>query len=165
MKKMGLAVLLASILMFTVVSTGRAQTASDPFTGRWVVTDYKVGGTPNSDDIDDSVTIRTDGRFYYVSCLDARSEHISFTRQGNSLEGDYLADFNYLTSHYRGMPQGVLSQAVGRIKYHCTIVFDGTGLIAKSANAEISHTTDGTYRGYTPLNGFYSWYLKGPFKD
>lgn len=159
-RKMAFATLLACILMFTATSIALAQSASDPFSGRWIIRDAKVRGIPFKDDLDCSVTIKTDGRYYYVSGLDDRSKHISFTRQGNNLEGDYLADFAYLKSHYEGVPESVLSQARGNIKYHVTIVFDGTGLIAKSANAQIHRTSDGVYKGYTPHEGYYEWYLK-----
>ena len=158
-KKMALATLLAYMLMFTAASIALAQSASDPFTGRWIIKDAKLGGNPFKDDLDCSVTIETDGRYYYVSGLDDRSMHISFTRQGNSLEGDYLADINYLTSNYPSYPQSVLSQAVGKISYHCTIVFDGKGLTARSDNATIHRIANGPYQGYTPYKGYYEWYL------
>jgi hypothetical protein len=53
--------------IFAAAFTGLAQTASDPFMGRWIITDYRVRGTPTSDDIDYPTTISTDGRYYYVN--------------------------------------------------------------------------------------------------
>ncbi len=161
MKKITILTLLAIVLLFFGTSSiGFAQTASDPFTGKWWISDARVRGTVNKDDIGCSVTIRYDDPYYSVSGLDDRCDRIGFSRQGNRLEGDYLANFEYLVKHYATTPRSVLGSAVGNVKYHCSIVFDGVGLDVRSANAQINRTSTGIYKGYESADGYYEYYLK-----
>lgn len=132
----------------------------DPFVGDWLVTDFKMKKIPSRDFINAHVTITTNGKYYYVSGLDGTIEKTVFIRHRNRLEGDYLPDMIHLKKVYPETPPATLSHALGDVKYHCSIVFDGRGLIAESANAQILSDTKGNYTGYTPLNGYFSWYLE-----
>jgi hypothetical protein len=155
---MKVALSLISLLLLCTFARGQ----SDTFTGDWVVRDYKVGGIPDRGDLMDTVTIKSDGNYYYVSGLDARADHMSFIRRGNTLEGRWVADLDYLKEHYDGFPESVLVQANHKVEYHVVISFDGQGLTAKSANASIRYDTDGYYHGYSLVEGYYYWYLTRP---
>jgi hypothetical protein len=152
--------LIALIAPLFLCMVARGQ--SDTFTGDWVVRDYKVGGIPDRGDLNDTVTITTDGRYYYIAGLDARADHMSFIRKGNKLEGRWVADLDYLKEHYDGLPESVLVQANHKIEFHTVVSFDGQGLTANSANAEISYDANGIYHGYRLDETYYYWYLTRP---
>ena len=149
---------LVSMFLLGAIALGQ----SDTFAGDWVVRDYKVGGVPDRGDLTDWVKITTDGNYYYVSGLDARAEHMSFVRRGNTLEGRWVADLAYLKEHYDGFPESVLVQANHQVEYHTVISFDGQGITARSSNASINYDQSGRYRGYQPVEGYYYWYLTRP---
>ena len=132
----------------------------DLFVGDWLVTDFKMKKIPSRKFINAHVTITTNGKYYFVSGLDGAIETTAFIRNREKLEGDYLPDMKYLKEVYPEIPPAILSQALGDLKYHCLIVFDGRGLIAERANAQIHYDLKGYYKGYTPLNGYFSWYLE-----
>ncbi len=158
------------ILIFILSSAGCGSVLKDKsenvplspdlFVGDWVVTDFKMKKIPSRQFINAHVTISTNGKYYYVSGLDSAIEIIAFIRNREKLEGDYLPDMKYLKEIYPEFPPAILSQALGDIKYHCSIVFDGKGLIVERANAQIHYDLKGYYKGYTPLNGYFWWYLE-----
>ncbi len=161
MTKKSISAVLACLLIFTAASLAQAQSASEPFVGGWSIADAKQGGSHFEDDVGCSVTITTNGRTYHVAGLEDMASRMDFTRQGNSLQGDYVADFKYLVKHYsRTFSEGVLSQASGRVNYHCSIVSDGRGLICKCDNAKLTANTLGIYFGSEPVHGYYEWYLE-----
>jgi hypothetical protein len=156
------------ILIFILSSVGcgsvqkdKIETLSpDPFVGNWLVTDFKMKKIPSRKFINTHVTIKSDGKYYYVSGLDGAIEMTAFVRNQEKLEGDSLADLKQLKESYPEIPPAILSQALGDVKYRCSIVFDGRGLIAERANAQIHYDLKGYYKGYTPLKGYFSWYLE-----
>ncbi len=158
------------ILLFILFGAGCGSVLKDksenvllspePFVGDWLVTDFKIKKIPSREFINAHVTITTNGKYYFVSGLDGTIGMTAFIRHQNRLEGDYLSDMKHFKEVYPEIPPAILSQALGDVKYHCSIVFDGQGLIAESANAQIHYEVNGNYKGYTPLNGYFSWYLE-----
>ena len=132
----------------------------DLFVGDWLVTDYRMKEVPTRKFVNAHVTITTNGKYYFVSGLDGAIEMTAFIRNREKLEGDVLPDMKLLKEIYPEIPPAILTQALGDVKYHCSIVFDGRGLIAERANAQIHYDLKGYYKGYTPLNGYFSWYLE-----
>jgi hypothetical protein len=132
----------------------------DPFVGNWFVTDYKIKKIPIRQFVNARVTITTNGKYYYVSGLDSAIETTAFIRNREKLEGDSLPDMKQLKEVYSEIPPAVLSQALGNVKYHCSIVFDGRGLIVERHNAQINYDFKGYYNGYTTLKGYFLWNLE-----
>jgi hypothetical protein len=132
----------------------------DPFVGNWVVTDYKMKKIPVRQFVNARVTITTNGKYYYVSSLDSAIETTAFIRNREKLEGVSLPDMKQLKEVYSEIPPDILSQALGDVKYHCSIIFDGRGLIVERDNAKINYDSKGYYNGYTPLKKYFFWYLE-----
>ena len=130
------------------------------FVGDWLVTEYKMKKIPIRKFINAHVAITTNGKYYFVSGLDSAIEMTAFIRNREELEGDCIPDIKLLKEIYPEIPPAILSQALGDVKYHCSIIFDGRGLIVKRDNAQIRYDLKGYYKGYTPLNDDFSWYLE-----
>jgi len=156
--------LLALGSLCTILFLCASAMAQSDFTGDWVVRDYKIGGTPDRGDLMDTVTIKFDGHYYYVSGLDARAEHMSFVRHKDTLEGFWTADLDYLKEHYDGFPESVLVQANHKVEFHVVIKIEGDSLTAKSDNASISYDANGVYHGWERVPGYYYWLLTRPKK-
>jgi hypothetical protein len=155
-----LAMVFTSFLFIGCPDSCRAQ--SDPFIGDWFIKDAKQGGGHYEPDVGCAVTIMTKGQYYETQGLDDRADLMSFTRRGNSLQGSYTADMKYLVKHYsKTFSENTLSQATGKVRYNCSIVSDGRGLVCRCDNASITaHKMTGVYLGSEPVKGYYEYYLE-----
>ena len=98
----------------------------DLFVGDWLVTDYRMKEIPTRKFVNAHVTITTNGKYWiFSSGLDGAIEMTAFIRNREKLEGDVLPDMKLLKEIYPEIPPAILTQALGDVKYHCSIVFDG----------------------------------------